>query len=209
MVIRLKKIRQILIIYISLLVTIPSCINASNKLSVTLNKCVDGDTAWFNLNDEVIKTRFLAIDTPESTNKIEKYGKEASKFTCDLLSNAKKIEIEYDDNSDKQDKYKRELVWIFVDGELLQEKIVENGYAEIKYIYGDYKYLNQLDKALNKAKKNKVNLWNNNVDDTNYILVGIIILIIIILFIFNKKVRRKIIRKTKREVKKTIKKALK
>lgn len=36
-----------------------------DKMSVELVKCVDGDTAWFKLEDEVIKARFLAIDTPE------------------------------------------------------------------------------------------------------------------------------------------------
>ena len=60
----------------------------AEKLEVTLNKCVDGDTAWFNLDSNNIKVRFLAIDTPESTNKIEPYGKEASEFTCNALKNA-------------------------------------------------------------------------------------------------------------------------
>ena len=33
-----------------------------------------------------------------------------------IVKNAKKIEIEYDSNSDKTDKYDRLLVWVFVDG---------------------------------------------------------------------------------------------
>jgi len=97
--------KKILIILITLFINIGS-IYASERQIVTLNKCVDGDTAWFNLNNETIKTRFLAIDTPESTNKIEEYGKEASSYTCNLLTNASVIEIEYDENSDKTDKYK-------------------------------------------------------------------------------------------------------
>jgi len=88
----------------------------AKKVTVTLEKCVDGDTAWFKLNNETIKTRFLAIDTPESTKEIEEYGKEASKYTCEELSNARKIEIEYDDESDKTDKYDRHLVWVLVYG---------------------------------------------------------------------------------------------
>ena len=72
---------------------------ASEKIEVTLSKCVDGDTAWFILDGEEIKTRFLAIDTPESTNEIEPFGKEASNYTCDLLTNANKIEIEYDETA--------------------------------------------------------------------------------------------------------------
>jgi micrococcal nuclease len=100
---------------------------ANEKYSVTLNKCVDGDTAYFNLNEEVIKTRFLAIDTPESTNEIEEYGKEASNFTCNELTNAEKIEIEYDENSNKTDKYNRDLVWVWVDDVLLQETLLKEG----------------------------------------------------------------------------------
>lgn len=47
----------------------------------------------------------LAIDTPESvhpTKGVEYYGEEASNYTCNLVTNAKKIELEYDKNSDKK-----------------------------------------------------------------------------------------------------------
>lgn len=185
------------------------------KELVTLSKCVDGDTAWFYLNDEEIKTRFLAIDTPESTNKKEPYGDEASKFTCDTLTNAKKIEIEYDENSDKLDKYDRHLIWVWVDDTLLQANLLKEGLAEIKYLYGDYKYTEMLDKIEEEAKKEKVNIWNEEIKGTpvannkesidvnpenqnTYIIVGIILLI---LLSFTKKGRR--------EIKKIIKKTLK
>ena len=55
--------------------------------SVKLTKCVDGDTAWFNIDGVNTKVRFLAIDTPESTNEVEYYGKESSEFTCNSLKN--------------------------------------------------------------------------------------------------------------------------
>lgn len=183
-------------------------INVNAKEIVTLNKCVDGDTAWFNINDEKIKARFLAIDTPESTNKIEPYGKEASEFTCNLLKNAKKIEIEYDENSDKFDKYDRHLVWVFVDDELLQNIIVKEGYADVKYLYGDYKYTDILKKSLIEAKANNLNMWKseeNNITNNIYIISGIILLIII-LYIFNKSFRNKINKKIKSNIKKEIRK---
>ena len=66
---------------------------SNEKIQVTLEKCVDGDTARFVYKKSNIKARFLAIDTPESvhpTKKVEPFGKEASKYTCDMLSNAKK-----------------------------------------------------------------------------------------------------------------------
>lgn len=200
---RKKYILLSFIIYFLLITNV----TASAKVEVTLNKCVDGDTAWFNMNDEKIKARFLAIDTPESTNQIEEYGKEASQYVCNLLMNASKIELEYDDTSDKQDKYHRHLVWVFIDDKLLQELIVKNGFAEVKYIYGDYKYLDQVNEALEYAKENKLNLWNNNkVYDINYIIVTIGIIIIILIFIFSEKGRKKIIKQSKSEIKKILKK---
>lgn len=136
---------------------------SNEKIQVTLEKCVDGDTARFVYKKSNIKARFLAIDTPESvhpTKKVEPFGKEASKYTCDMLSNAKKIVLEYDINSDKTDKYDRHLVWVFVDDVLLQEELVSNGYAKIKYVYGDYKYLDELKKEEQIAKGNRIGVWN-------------------------------------------------
>lgn len=198
-------------IFIICLFLIP--FNIFAKEEVTLNKCVDGDTAWFNTSEETIKVRFLAIDTPESTNKIEKYGKEASEFTCNILKNAKKIEIEYDNKADKKDKYDRYLAWIFVDDKLLQNLIVRKGYAEIKYIYGDYKYLDTLNESLKLAKKEKLNLWSN--EDYLFLLFGyeitkeillstISILIILIACIFSETIRKKTNTKIKRKINKKI-----
>lgn len=187
-------------------------VGASSKVEVTLNKCVDGDTAWFNMNGEKIKTRFLAIDTPESTNQIEEYGKEASEYVCDLLTTASKIELEYDDASDKTDKYDRHLVWVFVDNELLQEKIVKEGLAEVKYVYGDYKYLDDVNEALDYAKTNKLNIWSDSEESTNqydYIIVLIGGIVIIVVCIFNKKSRKKVINKTKRKAIKAFENSLK
>lgn len=136
---------------------------SNEKIQVTLEKCVDGDTARFMYKKSNIKARFLAIDTPESvhpTKKVEPFGKEASKYTCDMLSNAKKIVLEYDINSDKTDKYDRHLVWVFVDDVLLQEELVSNGYAKIKYVYGDYKYLDELKKEEQIAKGNRIGVWS-------------------------------------------------
>lgn len=186
------------------------------KEEVTLEKCVDGDTANFNLNGEVIKARFLAIDTPESTIQKEPYGKEASNYTCEALTNAKKIEIEYDPDSDKTDKYSRHLVWVFVDGKLLQEKILAEGLAEIAYLYGDYMYTEKLEKVEAKAKEDKLNIWsgeepegytsdektNTEKEDTNddtstsseertWIDYLIIILAAIIVFLKNYKSKKK------------------
>ena len=167
----------------------------AEKLEVTLDKCVDGDTAWFILDGERIKTRFLAIDTPESTTKKEPYGKEASDYTCNMLSNATKIEIEYDPNSDKLDKYDRHLVWVFVDDTLLQDSIIKNGLGEVAYLYDDYQYTYILEASELLAKTSKIGIWSET-NDYLYVILGIIIFVIILIIcIFNKKVRKKVFKK--------------
>lgn len=198
------------IIFIGMFFICIGSIWASSKEEVTLQKCVDGDTAWFIKDGEKIKARFLAIDTPESTTEVEEYGKEASEYTCNLLTNASTIEIEYDPNSDKTDKYNRHLVWVFVDGELLQEKVIENGLAEVAYLYGDYKYTTDLEKAEKIAKDNKIGMWSEvTKENINYIYIIIGIGILIIICIFSKKTRNKVIRKTKAKFKSELKKAYK
>lgn len=137
---------------------------ANDKVEVDFSKCVDGDTAKFVLNGDVITARFLAIDTPETvhpTKDPEPFGKEASNYTCEKLTNAKKIVLEYDDGSDKTDKYKRHLVWVYYDDNFLQEELLSLGYAKIAYLYGDYKYTGDLQDVELVAKSNKVGIWGD------------------------------------------------
>jgi len=144
------------------------CGNDTSKHSVKLVRCVDGDTALLNLNGEEIRVRFLAIDTPESvhpTKDVQLYGKDASEYTCKLLTNSKKIEIEYDSGSDKLDKYDRHLVWVWVDNELLQSKLIEVGYARVYYLYGEYKYTNDLLKVEEKAREELIGIWGDETLD--------------------------------------------
>lgn len=147
------------------LMMIPSFVFAGETEIVTLDKCVDGDTANFKTSSgTVYKTRFLAVDTPETvhpTKEVEAYGKEASDYTCETLTNAKEIKLEYDDNSDREDKYGRTLAWVWVDGVLLQQSLVEKGLAEVAYLYDDYQYTSLLQDAEAVAKANKVGQWSD------------------------------------------------
>ena len=141
---------------------LPIIVFANTKEKVKFIKCVDGDTAKFERNNKVFTLRFLAVNTPETKSPkkgVEFYGKEASKYTCDRLEKAKTIEIEYDKNSDRSDRYGRKLGWVFLDDKLLQKDLVENGYAKVEYVYGKYKYLDELKKLETIAKKEKIGLW--------------------------------------------------
>lgn len=182
------------------LITIITGINiVYAKETVKFSKCVDGDTIKVIKEEKEYTVRMLAIDTPESvhpTKGIEYYGKEASEYTCNKVTNAKKIELEYDENSDKTDKYDRLLAWVFVDGKLLQKELIEKGYAKIAYLYDDYKYTKELESAQELASVKNIGVWNeelknkydnefknNSIKDTystkEIIIIGILLLIII------------------------------
>ena len=140
----------------------PLIVFANTKEKVKFSKCVDGDTAKFEKNNKVFTLRFLAVNTPETKSPkkgVEFYGKEASNYTCNRLEKAKNIEIEYDNKSDRNDRYGRNLGWVFLDDKLLQKDLVENGYAKVEYLYGKYKYVEELKELETKAKKAKKGLW--------------------------------------------------
>ena len=91
----------------------------SLKAEVTVKLHVDGDTTHFYIESNtfsgsVLKARYLAINTPESTGKIEAWGKTASNFTKSKLESATSIIIESDNatwNADSTgDRY---LVWVW------------------------------------------------------------------------------------------------
>jgi len=198
----------------------------SAKETVKFSDCVDGDTIKVLVGKEEKTIRMLAVDTPESvhpTKGIEYYGKEASDYTCNKVKNAKKIEIEYDDNSDKTDKYDRLLVWVFTDGTLLQKDLVSNGYAKVAYLYDDYKYTSILEQEQELASAKNIGIWNedaknkynkeNNIttenknastsvkETSNYttkdiIIIGILLLIIV--FVGDKSIKNKAKKKLKK-----------
>lgn len=148
------------------------CINvsASNKFSVKLDKCIDGDTARFFINGESKTVRFLSINAPEIQHDDvleEYYGNESSEYTCNILKSSKSIKLQYDPKSDKTDKYDRVLAWVFVDGELLQKKLVSNGYAEVRYVYDDYLYANDLKELESAAKEKKLGMWSDDIPVEN------------------------------------------
>lgn len=183
--------KKIILIFVSMFLF-------SNVSAAELVRCIDGDTAVFIYEGKEEKVRFLAIDTPEYTTKKEAFGEEASDYTCNSLINAHEIELVLDPESDKYDKYDRLLAWVFVDDVLLQESLVEKGLADVKYIYGDYLYTNELKDALALAKQSKIGMWEGYSEDYNE-LIFVIIILILCYIVFNGSVKetKKVLKKLK------------
>ena len=111
------------------------------KLEVTVKSFVDGDTTHFYvptdvMDNGVLKGRYLAINTPESTGKIEEYGKKAAQFTKERLSSATSIIVESENGTWNPDSTgSRYLVWVWyktadnADYRNLNIEILQNGLA--------------------------------------------------------------------------------
>mgnify|MGYP000848084435 FL=1 len=140
---------------------------------VTLVRCVDGDTAVFSEGSGSFTVRFLGINTPESTYKFEPWGKAASTFTCDKLTNASSIVLEYDaDGESRTDGNGRYLGWVWYDGRLLNLELVEEAYTGSKGV-GGTKYETTFYYAEFKTQDSDRRIWGEVDPDFDYSLDGV------------------------------------
>ena len=149
------------------------------KQEVTVKTFVDGDTTHFHvptsvMEHGVLKARYLAINTPESTGKIEEYGKKASAFTRSKLESATSILIESDDENWNADSTgDRYLVWVWYKTADMTEyrnlnlEILQNGLA-VASNSAQNRYGTHCMNALNQAKEHKLNAHSGEKDPDFY-----------------------------------------
>ena len=151
----------------------------SLKQEVTVKAYIDGDTTHFNVPTDVmekgvLKARYLAINTPESTGKIEEWGKKAAAFTKEKLKSATSIIIESDDgkwNADSTgDRY---LVWVWYktaesdEYKNLNLEILQNGLA-IASNTAQNRYGQICMDAIAQAKAHQLNVHSSENDPDFY-----------------------------------------
>ena len=149
------------------------------KQAVTVKMFIDGDTTHFYVptsvsGNGVLKARYLAINTPESTGKIEEYGKKASNFTKEKLSSATSIIIESENGTWNADSTgDRYLVWIWYRTSESEEyrnlniEILQNGLA-IANASATSRYGEAAVAAINQAKAQKLNVHSGQKDPDFY-----------------------------------------
>ena len=119
---------------------------------VTLHSTIDGDTAHFTTStksekgETLLKARFYGIDTPESTGKVQPWGKPAARSASEILERANKkgtivvsspTSVYEAPSADSTGSRYVSLVWInesvknapFDQLKLLNLMIVENSYS--------------------------------------------------------------------------------
>lgn len=132
-------------------------------LSATIVKNVDGDTVDININGKIEKVRMLCVDTPETHHPrlgVQPFGPEASEYTKKILSVGTKVEIE-PGLGEGRDKYGRLLAYIYINGKMFNEMLLEEGLARVAYIYApNTQYVDEFYAIQKKAQKKGVGIWS-------------------------------------------------
>ncbi|MCM0626463.1 thermonuclease family protein [Lysinibacillus sp. OL1_EC] len=136
----------------------------NKRFEIDYIKAYDGDTIQATINGEKRKIRLLMVDTPEMNyNKggAQPYAEEAKEYTINLLERANKIEAVYDVGPET-DNYDRLLAYVFVDDVLLQESLLNEGLAVVRYIHKPNNTFEDAFGAIQqKAQNAKLNIWSH------------------------------------------------
>lgn len=140
---------------------------------------VDGDTTHFVVPTNVshtgiLKARYIAINTPESTGQIEPWGKKASNFTKEKLSKATSIILESNTSTwDLDSTGDRFLVWVWyktdemTDYRNLNLEILQEGLAYASS-YIDYVYADACRDILLQARTHKLHVHDRTKKDPDF-----------------------------------------
>ncbi|WP_339226030.1 thermonuclease family protein [Oceanobacillus sp. FSL K6-2867] len=128
--------------------------------SAFVNRVVDGDTIKVQIDGKEETVRLILVDTPETKHPqlgVQPFGPEASAYTENAL-NGKKIDLEKDVSD--RDKYGRLLRYVWVDGELFNQQLIEKGLARVAIYQPDVKYVDQFSEKQQKAQQEGIGIWS-------------------------------------------------
>ncbi|HHV80497.1 TPA: nuclease [bacterium] len=132
-----------------------------------VTRVVDGDTIEVKIDNKTEKVKLIGVKCPESTSRLEPYGKESSNFTKKQLSD-KRVYLEFDVQS--KDKYLRTLayVWLKQPTKITEEEIrskmfnatlLLEGYAQVMTVPPNVKYVYHFLKFQEEAREKDKGLW--------------------------------------------------
>lgn len=121
----------------------------------TVVRISDGDTIVVQgATGAPVKVRLYGVDTPESK---QVFGSQASRFTAQQVLH-KDVRIDKRD----VDRYGRVVAIVYAEnGEILNEKLVENGHAWVYEKYCDIDECNAWKEKQDAAMANKKGLWQD------------------------------------------------
>jgi len=131
------------------------------KIPAEVVGVIDGDTMRIIVNGKEETVRLLLVDTPETvhpTKPVQPFGPEASQYAKEMLT-GKEVEIELDVR--ERDKFGRLLAYLYINGQMFNEMLLENGLARVAYVYPpNTKYVDRFKEIEKKAKQKEKGIWS-------------------------------------------------
>ncbi len=119
-------------------------------------RIIDGDTIELSNGEKV---RYIGIDTPElhhPQKEVEYYAREAYEANRRLVE-GKRVRLELD--VEERDRYGRILAYVYIDGLMVNEWLVANGYARVATFPPNVKYAERFLQLEREARQAKIGLW--------------------------------------------------
>lgn len=128
--------------------------------TVTVERVVDGDTIRIApAVDDIDEVRLIGVDTPETKAPdcdVQPYGPETLQFITDELK-GEEVELEFDE--EREDRYDRLLAYVYIDDEMFNEKLLEEGYAQVYTVSPNEKYEDRFEEAQAEAQDAESGIW--------------------------------------------------
>lgn len=123
---------------------------------------IDGDTVTLWIDGERVRVRMVGVDTPETVHPqrpVEAYGREASRFTANLLL-GEAVYLQYPEGQSNTDHYGRTLAFLFraPDGLFVNLEIVRQGYGHAETRW-PHQYLDLFRHYQQTARESQRGLW--------------------------------------------------
>ncbi|PZM87031.1 MAG: hypothetical protein DLD55_03540 [candidate division SR1 bacterium] len=136
------------------------------KEGIKVFSVLDGDTIRYkDESGKLQSVRLLGVDAPESNTarykKTECYGKEAKEYLRERLKGAY-IQLSFDEESPHYDRYGRQLAYVWLENQLINEELIRKGYAREYRYKTNYKEQENFKKAEQDAQSEQIGMRNPN-----------------------------------------------
>ncbi len=120
----------------------------------------DGDTVTIVMHEREQRCRLIGIDAPETGQ--EPWGLRAKEHLRSLLKE-QHWQVFVETGLEMIDKYDRLLVYLWTrDSQLINEQMLEDGYAVLFTYQPNRKYVDRFAKAQRTARQKKLGVWGPN-----------------------------------------------
>lgn len=141
---------------------------ALSPVEVSVTRVTDGDTVRVRPAVEGEEdVRFIGVDTPEKygPDGAEPLADEATDFTTASIEDAGgRVTLRFD--VEDKDDYGRVLAYVYLpDGTMLNEDLVEQGYAQVATFPPNVRHREEFERAQGRARDDRRGIWGLPAED--------------------------------------------